>query len=61
MAKMIRLWCWYCHKPVSTPIPEDTIFRALAICPECIERADEIKYLTLPDDPEEVEVGGEEG
>ena len=32
----MRLWCWYCHKNVSSEIPNDVIFRAIAICPECI-------------------------
>lgn len=34
----MRLFCWYCKKSVSTELPEDTVFRAVAICPECIER-----------------------
>lgn len=33
----MRLWCWYCHKSVSTELPESTVFRASATCPECIE------------------------
>ena len=35
-----RLWCWYCHKSVSTGLPEDFLFRAIAVCPECIKDSD---------------------
>jgi len=37
----MRLLCWYCHKSVSSELPEDSIFRCLAICPECIEKSPE--------------------
>lgn len=37
----MRLWCWYCHKPVSTELPEDALFRAIAVCPECLEKSPE--------------------
>jgi hypothetical protein len=33
----MRIICFYCHKPVSTELPDNTIFRAIATCPECIE------------------------
>lgn len=33
----MRLHCWYCHQPVTNELPEGTVFRAIAICPECIE------------------------
>ena len=33
----MRLWCWYCHRSVSSELPESTIFRAIAICPECTQ------------------------
>ena len=32
----IRLTCYHCGKPVSTPVPASTIFRAVAECPECV-------------------------
>jgi len=42
----MKLFCWYCHKPVSTELPEGSIFRAIAICPECIEKDnDEAVYV----------------
>lgn len=34
----MRLFCWYCSKSVTTELPDNAIFRALAICPECIEQ-----------------------
>lgn len=33
----MRLFCWICHKSVSNELPDDTVIRATAICPECIE------------------------
>ena len=32
----MRLQCWYCHKAVTTDLPDDAIFRAIAVCPECL-------------------------
>lgn len=37
----MRLQCWYCHKPVSSELPKDAIFRAIAVCPECVENSSE--------------------
>lgn len=34
----MKILCWYCHKPCSNILPDDTIFRAIAICPECSEK-----------------------
>ena len=42
----MRLWCWFCHKSVSTELPSDTIVRAVCVCPECIEA----KKIHFPDD-----------
>ena len=40
--KTVRLQCWYCHKPVTNPIPKGLLqFRAIAICPECVEKSPE--------------------
>jgi len=36
----MKLFCWYCHKPVSTELPEGSIFRATATCPECTEKGE---------------------
>lgn len=33
----MRLICWICHKSVSNEVSDETVFRAVAICPECIE------------------------
>ena len=32
----MRLFCWYCHRSVSSELPDDTLFRAIAVCPDCI-------------------------
>ena len=32
----MRLICFGCGKSVSNEVPEDTVLRAVAICPECI-------------------------
>jgi NAD-dependent SIR2 family protein deacetylase len=36
----VRLRCHECGKSVSTDVADDTIVRAVLICPECLERAD---------------------
>jgi hypothetical protein len=33
----MRILCFFCHKSVSNELPDNTIFRAIATCPECIE------------------------
>ena len=33
----MRIRCYGCTKSVSSEVPEDTVLRAVAICPECIE------------------------
>lgn len=42
----MRLHCWCCGKSVSTDVPDETVLRAVAICPECIEAGE----ATLRDD-----------
>jgi len=37
----MRLWCWYCHKSVSSELPKDALFRAIAVCPERIGKSPE--------------------
>lgn len=32
----MRIFCFYCGKCVSTELPDDTIVRAINVCPECI-------------------------
>lgn len=34
----MRLFCIECGKPVSNELPEETIVRAICICPECIAK-----------------------
>jgi hypothetical protein len=36
----MRLRCYECGKSVSNEVPDETIVRALLICPECLQRAD---------------------
>lgn len=36
----MRLYCYTCGKPVSTEVPDDTVFRAVAECPECCEKGE---------------------
>jgi len=33
----MKIQCFRCGKPVSTEIPDSTVFRAVAECPECAE------------------------
>jgi len=37
----MRLFCWYCYKSVTNELPESTIFRAIAVCPECLAASPE--------------------
>lgn len=37
----MRLYCHGCFKSVSNVVPDNTVLRAVAFCPECIERVDE--------------------
>ena len=39
----MRLWCWYCHKSVSSELPNGSTFRAIAVCPECLPNSEEAK------------------
>lgn len=43
----MRYHCYFCGKSVSNEVPDDTVIRAVLICPECIE-ADRI---LIPDPP----------
>lgn len=36
----MRIHCFCCGKSVSTEVPEETILRAVAYCPECLSGAD---------------------
>lgn len=32
----MRLQCYFCGKSVSNEVPEETVVRAVLVCPECI-------------------------
>jgi hypothetical protein len=33
----MRYSCWFCKKSVTTELPDDSVIRAILICPECID------------------------
>jgi len=33
----MRYHCYGCNKSVTSELPEDSVIRALLLCPECIE------------------------
>jgi len=39
----MRYYCQYCHKSVSSELPDDSVIRATLICPECLGMADQKK------------------
>lgn len=39
----MRILCLYCNKNCTNELPEGTVFRAIAICPECVEKAPEVQ------------------
>ena len=45
----MRLFCWSCAKSVSNEVPDETVLRAVCICPECIEA----KKVVFPEDTKE--------
>ena len=46
----MRIFCWFCGKSVSNEVPDTTVLRAIAVCPECIE-ATQITLPSLPAPP----------
>lgn len=34
----MRYFCWFCHKCVTSELPDDSVIRASLICPECIQQ-----------------------
>jgi hypothetical protein len=42
----MKITCWYCGEPVSNEI-SDMFFRAIAVCPECLEKSPEAEYHPL--------------
>ena len=33
----MRYYCYFCGKSVTSEVPDDTVIRAVLVCPECIE------------------------
>lgn len=33
----MRYTCYFCHKSVTSELPDDSVIRAVLVCPECIE------------------------
>jgi len=34
----VRYPCWFCRKSVSSELPDDSVIRAILVCPECINK-----------------------
>lgn len=45
---LMRLYCYGCGKSVSTEVPDETILRAVAICPECVEQNFDVSEDGIP-------------
>jgi hypothetical protein len=43
----MRYHCWFCHKSVTSELPDDSVVRAILVCPECIQA----KRIEFPEDP----------
>jgi transcription elongation factor Elf1 len=54
---MVRYTCYFCGKSVSSVLPDESVIRAMLVCPECIERG----VITIPErkteDAVEEEIG----
>ena len=37
----MRYHCQFCGKSVTSELPDDAVIRAVLICPECLEHADQ--------------------
>ena len=37
--------CYFCGKSATSELPDDTVIRAMLVCPECIERG----RIVIPD------------
>ncbi len=42
----MRYYCHFCHVSVTSELPDDTVIRAILICPECLEEG----KLVFPDE-----------
>jgi hypothetical protein len=54
---MVRYTCYFCGKSVSTPMPDDSVIRALLVCPECIDRGAIVIPEKKTEDTVEEEIG----
>ena len=61
----MRYYCWECRKSVTSELPDDSVIRAVLVCPECIgagrvifpEGRHEDKETTDPGKTEEPQAG----
>jgi DNA-directed RNA polymerase subunit RPC12/RpoP len=44
----MRYHCHFCGKSVTSELPDDTVIRAILVCPECIED----KRIVIPEPAE---------
>lgn len=54
----MRLRCFGCMKSVSSEVPDETVVRAMLMCPECLE-AESARFAAVlgPDKVDELSVG----
>jgi hypothetical protein len=53
----MRYYCNFCYKSVTSELFDDSVIRAILVCPECIEaRRIIIPELAEPDDPEDLSI-----
>jgi DNA-directed RNA polymerase subunit RPC12/RpoP len=45
----MRYLCHFCGKSVTNEVPDDTVIRAILVCPECIEA----KRIIIPEQTNE--------
>ncbi len=53
----MRLACYLCGKPVSSELDDDTVLRAIVICPECIAK----RHIHLSEPPPQMSNDGHRG
>lgn len=47
----MRYYCWFCGKSVTSELIDDSIIRAILVCPECIQA----KKIIIPEVPDEAD------
>jgi DNA-directed RNA polymerase subunit RPC12/RpoP len=50
----MRYFCHFCGRSVTTELPDDSVIRAVLVCPECIED----RRILIPSEPHTVSPGG---